>query len=86
MAGRTYRGNAEIEITGDGRIIINPESGQEIDASGADLQNVGALEAGGSKFRGQFSSVSNFESAANESDFGVINNGDGTYDLVVMEA
>jgi len=86
MAGRVFRGNAEIEITADGRVIINPESGQEIDASGADLQNVGALEAGGSKFRGQFSSVSNFESVATEGDWGAIDNGDGTYYLVVQEA
>jgi len=72
MAGRTFRGNAEIEITADGRIIINPESDQEIDASGADLQNVGALEAGGWDFIGSFDTVQDFENAASAGQHGYI--------------
>ena len=56
----------------------------------ADVNNTNtttdALEAGGSKFIGEFSSMSNFESAASAGDSGVIDNGDGTYDPVIMEA
>jgi len=73
MAGRVFRGNAEVEIDENGGIIINPESGQEIDASGADLQNVGALEANGSTFKGAFATQADFDATNPDSgDYAII--------------
>ena len=45
-----------------------------------------ALEAGGLPVIGRFTSVSDFETAASNGDVGQIDNGDGTFDIVIMEA
>lgn len=45
-----------------------------------------SLNAGGLPIIGRFGSVSDFESAASAGDIGQIDNGDGSYDIAIMES